>query len=439
MGWCSYNGFILPELPAWDDITYPYAAILYYVHSDGSGYYALFVGSDRPFEYYASTESIVPENAKTVFCYTYTNGSLLDDTWSDVSETTGSWDDHSASMVVWTNINVRDNTGSLFMVASDPVPIENITGSNEYAYIHYTNGYTTAEDKVPALPEWDKVRYPHAIIAKYVYKELNVYSLLYSDSPFVQYELMDDDGDFLLGRQCCNAYGTTAHGCVYIDTFGRAIWSAAGLLSDQIRISYDYIVDTHTEIIWCTGIYNEAGELVKTPSTIIPEFPLKTWLTALVLGLAEPQRPISTAKPIYDNEWPVEWSFPGLLGNYNVPILSDGVPVHCLIKVSDLIPAAEEWEKLELDITENGVASTYRYLTQAAPLVVLQNDAGDSINLDIISEPTTIFGINYEQPGIYCQFVYGDTTEKEFSLRLLGEEAEPTAYSSEEEEVKANE
>ena len=111
-----YNGMRLPKLPEWDRGSYPFAYI-----SNG------FLGIGRSYVYFKNVEYgktdggnhciIVP--AGTGMYGLYSNGQ-----WKEPTVTTE--DDFMPvpdSILIWANFDVLNEDGSVFLTASEPIPV----------------------------------------------------------------------------------------------------------------------------------------------------------------------------------------------------------------------------------------------------------------------------------------------------------------------------
>lgn len=148
----SYNGTVLPPLPNWDKTAYPYV----YMQTTGSTEtpYMLFVYS-RPFDTYkTSNERIYVSGTFSVarIWYNY-NG---DGEWGGYKEhidhnDSSLFSSMNLASLVWSNTDVPAKDGTIYLSASEPIPVELV-------------GYSYNGTVRPALPNWDKETYPYAHI-----------------------------------------------------------------------------------------------------------------------------------------------------------------------------------------------------------------------------------------------------------------------------------
>lgn len=113
----SYNGVVLPKLPEWDKETYPYAYISWSVGMQV--YYLRCFASEMVLT--KNGESMITPTDESVAYqafYTRKNGSK----WIDSAE--GEWDGgNTFSLPDWTNADILNEDGSVFLKATEPVPV----------------------------------------------------------------------------------------------------------------------------------------------------------------------------------------------------------------------------------------------------------------------------------------------------------------------------
>lgn len=176
---CLYNGHIAPELPVYDQGEFPYALIVS-ANADNTAL-ILMLCVNRP--YYGtnpedSTKTGV-YNTGRMKVYTCTD---TDEAWSFSMETENpltSNDDDPGGGVIWTREDILKTGELVWMEGSEPVPVGvseswlrsfktglalGLTGAplpfpqkEPVAYLY--NGV-----RLPKLPEWDKVKYPYAVL-----------------------------------------------------------------------------------------------------------------------------------------------------------------------------------------------------------------------------------------------------------------------------------
>lgn len=123
----SYNGIILPELPEYDVTTYPYASIDHYVFDDGSTGNFLYVFS-TPFVTIDLTEqygyvSLQVEDGGKYVQWEYYPDRHSEWVGANVPITSDNWESSTAK-VSWTNTDIYNPDGTLYLAASEPVASE---------------------------------------------------------------------------------------------------------------------------------------------------------------------------------------------------------------------------------------------------------------------------------------------------------------------------
>jgi hypothetical protein len=117
-----YNGIELPALPEYDSETYPYVALI----STLQDYYLLC--SKLPFVYKIinGQGAIRNPSETTTTAYRYYISKNFGGDWSDDSPDGGTHNfNPNAGMTdcVWANYNVLNLDGTIYLAASDPVPV----------------------------------------------------------------------------------------------------------------------------------------------------------------------------------------------------------------------------------------------------------------------------------------------------------------------------
>lgn len=112
-----YNGVRLPKLPEWDKEMYPYAYIS--MKSDGTPY--IFISSN-PASYYPNWGWAVTVGAWFAPLVAYAN----EVPWVSAEDEGGVYihlERYDTWKLVWCNTDVVTQTGSVFMAASEPIPV----------------------------------------------------------------------------------------------------------------------------------------------------------------------------------------------------------------------------------------------------------------------------------------------------------------------------
>lgn len=130
MGAYRYNGVKLPALPEWDTDALPYAHIQYIPYRDGS-FIAHLRCSDQPFCVAAGTVTN-PEGA-VMLIRSYVDGSS-DYSWGTEYTTENAVLSLDPDSVIWCNADITDESGTVFLAASEPVPVQAVTAPDFRLY-----------------------------------------------------------------------------------------------------------------------------------------------------------------------------------------------------------------------------------------------------------------------------------------------------------------
>lgn len=116
MAW--YNDIFLPDLPEYDAAAYPYACIQWIPYS-GAGYIAHLRYSDRPF--HAAGGIVTNTSGSVIFVQTYSS-SYTDFSWRKAYPLPNPTLSLPEQTVIWCNADISDESGSIFLAASEPIP-----------------------------------------------------------------------------------------------------------------------------------------------------------------------------------------------------------------------------------------------------------------------------------------------------------------------------
>lgn len=116
----SYNGTMLPALPEWDKTTYPYAYIITdYPINGGHG----IIVSSIPL---VAIDGVMATTNTLVDIYGYIEGMGLT-SWVHSNSCELTEGDGRGNSVIWCSSDIFSDNGSLYLEASDPVPVETFT------------------------------------------------------------------------------------------------------------------------------------------------------------------------------------------------------------------------------------------------------------------------------------------------------------------------
>ena len=118
-----YNGVKLPALPEWDTAAYPYAHIQYITYRDGS-FIAHLRCSDLPFHAGSGTVT-VPAGAVMLVQSCIKAGT--EPSWGTAYAVMNPSLALDGDTVIWCNTDIPDESGAIFLAASEPVPVQAVT------------------------------------------------------------------------------------------------------------------------------------------------------------------------------------------------------------------------------------------------------------------------------------------------------------------------
>lgn len=176
-----YPQILLPDIDSvWTDKeTYPYALLVVELVTNNNFLAGLFLSQNPVYfdgdfvgcsgvvlSYYAVND---PDMAELLGCPM--------NEWTGMDPQTG---DKLADHAEWTSHDILNEDGTTYLSAYTPVPAGN--GMVVYKGV-----------KLPALPEWDKTKYPYAMIV--CFEDNSFYDLLIAETPFTHTsEAVESDG-----------------------------------------------------------------------------------------------------------------------------------------------------------------------------------------------------------------------------------------------------
>lgn len=169
-----YNGIELPALPNWDKAAYPYAV----VNKGVKGLYNLYCSSVSftAYEDDYGNINVSHENSTMLHyqCMTAEYAYGASDGWVEKSTLS-----NDVGGVFWTNADIFFADGTLYLSASDPVPVTIPKWAHMNSFLKglalglagkplalakQPVAYLYNGVRLPKLPEWDRVAYPYAVI-----------------------------------------------------------------------------------------------------------------------------------------------------------------------------------------------------------------------------------------------------------------------------------
>lgn len=132
---------------------------------------------------------------------------------------------------------------------------------------------------LPQLPEWDKEKYPYAIIFGNAGSVSNRYELLCISAPFSA-----PSGDDLKFSASVDGYEYT---CLDTDgswtDHGEAVWDTGGITGDNVFLAI--IVSTNPFVWTNTDILDDAGNVVYAASTPVIVFCATSYQIGIAAGM----------------------------------------------------------------------------------------------------------------------------------------------------------
>ena len=114
LGAYYYNGFTFPKMDDWDVSTHPFA----YICGSGPNWYLRI----SPIEFCMTSDGkFLPKNGESGFIFLSNRIYGAEEVWRERTEST--YTASSLDAPIWCNKNVYNADGSLFLAASEPVPV----------------------------------------------------------------------------------------------------------------------------------------------------------------------------------------------------------------------------------------------------------------------------------------------------------------------------
>ena len=258
-----YSGVELPELPEWDKTKYPYAIIRYIEASNGKGDRYLFYA--LPYVNYKDRygwEISISNSDLYASCLYYPDEDV---TWGNLSETEWNYTPCMVSDIIWTNFDVLNEDGSIYLEASIPILADSKLAVSVAQMMSY-NGTELAE-----VPEWDKETYPYALITRddFFYGE-SQYNLRLSTMPLS-----------VLGTSRIVRLGAAEDGSVILDAGGVAPGVWGGELQEE-SFEAGGEVGTTSALVWANfdvlkdgTLYLKASEPTAIETAVVAFFSCK--------------------------------------------------------------------------------------------------------------------------------------------------------------------
>ena len=258
----SYNGTKLPALPAYDEVLFPHAIISYdellgtvYRLNVIDGIYSCVLDGGLNIEnevvmsswVLAKDETSVSKNSEYYPGISTTEWLQITDSQSYTGVS------YTGATVIWTNVTITCDDGTVFMVGSKPDKGElkswltglviRLAWNPKFPTPVYTHCWY-GNVKLLKLPEWDTEAYPHAYLIGGELAGDQVYILCVTAQRWVRTSEGVSAGDHLR--------------YVYVDGWGNPVEADAQTVDE-------------TKIIWCnTDILNEDGTVWMVATEPVP-------------------------------------------------------------------------------------------------------------------------------------------------------------------------
>lgn len=180
-----YNGVPLPGLPEWDEVTHPHA---YMYHGSGGSFLAVAETRGDP---WVGGEGVDLVSFSDVMIYGVSDGA-----WTFMNSKDSMMHALKETDIFWVNTDLYHTDGTLYLAASDPIPILAPTIDPLSMWLGWKAGnwvvrqrgkkrepvaYLYNGVRLPVLPEWDKTVYPYAHI-EYILST-DSYVFIFSSTP----------------------------------------------------------------------------------------------------------------------------------------------------------------------------------------------------------------------------------------------------------------
>ena len=395
----SFNGVILEGLPGWDDSTNPNAVVLY--HEKMASREFTLIASNAAMKFDPDNGIVVPEGSTLErWSLTVDSGSM---TWEFATSSNGVVNtNYILARVIWSNYSVKDLSGTTIMAASTPVPFEYVTADKGWV-----RAGKAKFPEFPADPEWDRTLFPYG----YVFYDATFdgYFLMISPAPaYVSTEISVESiriSGFRVSKHM------KSYDKPYWDTFMEPA------TDDPLAVV------SYADMVWHSVINDQDGNAYYAASadpSPSSTFDFNSWLYGFALGLSGENLPFGVRKDILDDEWPITWDYPAILDNNRIEMTDSG----CAVKVSSLVPQEADYERLVVEITENGVTSMLKF----AELFMKQTNGDilsfedDAKTLDfscyVVRKEGEMAGLTFPTRGIYPGYLYSDISAKKFTMRM---------------------
>lgn len=114
----SYNGAILPELPEWDDATYPFVFI---IKRENEAYYTMCCCSELPTTYIGTGDKVYHGTGSTTKLMCTTNDDRT--CWFQFKSSSSNVNTFLNDTLVWANYDIMNIDNTVYLATSEPIPV----------------------------------------------------------------------------------------------------------------------------------------------------------------------------------------------------------------------------------------------------------------------------------------------------------------------------
>lgn len=289
-----YNGVELPALPEWDRVAYPYAIMVWGGTGGNRLSHCLLWAFSNPHHltHYNSIQNKysiwISEDEKCLYSqakYNSKNGTYepFPAMVEYPNETYPYNKNGLTSKTDWANYDVLDNKGTLYLAASDPIPVGTAPQLDPLSlFMGWKAGNLVARQRgakkkpvaylyngvrLPALPEWDKEKYPYAVIDEWESTFNGHAGKIYFLSFYTEKIVWKRESNkwYMPGKLVVYATTDSAKIAEYFDSFapGEVGFNMWGIAEEDDGIACDKVIWTSTDLVFDDGtLYLAASEPV---------------------------------------------------------------------------------------------------------------------------------------------------------------------------------